>query len=240
MKFLKFVMDYQSESQTELWQAHADEPLDSFLASEFKLDESLRSYVITLTLSLDGSISVRDGLAAISRHLNSMGVFGAGFAAVYPKWGGLSEVAQVGCRACAVGGGIYMLGTGIKDVQRADTTDADSPNLQISLADDSTIRARSLFRGAESASADHPKLARLTAVVSDAIPSVFEVVIEGAPTPSVAVVAFPAGSLSSDGVKSKYAIYAMVHSSDAGECPSGQCKLLFLIFRVAYPYLHVF
>ena len=231
MKFLKFVMDYQSDSQRELWQAHADEPLDSFLASQFNLDDSLRSYVTMLTLSLDGSISVGDGLAAISRHLNSMGVFGAGFAAVYPKWGGLSEVAQVGCRACAVGGGVYMLGTGIKDVQKAsDATDADSPNLQISLADENTIRARSLFQGAESASSDHPKLARLAAVVSEALPSVFEVVVEGAPTPSVAVVAFPAGSLSSGGVTSKYPIYAMVHSSDAGECPSGQCKLLYFLF----------
>ncbi len=225
MKFLKFVLDYQAEPQIELWQARADEPLDSFLASEFKLDETLRSYVITLTLSPDGSISVGDGLAAISRHLSSMGVFGAGFAAVYPKWGGLSEVAQVGCRACAVGGGVYMLGTGIKDVQKvADAADADSPSLQISLTDDNTIRAKSLFRGAEAASADDPQLSRLTVVVSAPLPSVFEVVVEGAPTPSVGVVAFPAGSIQSEGVASQYPIYAMVHSSDAGECPNGQCK----------------
>lgn len=237
MKFLKFVLDYQAEPQIELWQARADEPLDSFLASEFKLDESLRSYVITLTLSLDGSISVRDGLAAISRHLSSMGVFGAGFAAVYPKWGGLSEVAQVGCRACAVGGAVYMLGTGIKDVQRVADAGADSPSLQISLSDDNTIRAKSLFKGAESASDGDLKLSRLTAVVGAPLPSVFEVVVEGAPTPSVGVVAFPAGSIQSEGVASEFPIYAMVHSSDAGECPNGQCKLntFFLQFVPALP-----
>ena len=43
-----------------------------------------------------------------------MGVFGPGFAAVIPKWGGSSEIAQVACRAGAVGGGVYILGTGVR------------------------------------------------------------------------------------------------------------------------------
>ena len=52
-------------------------------------------------------------LPRIARHLRSIGVFGPGFGAVIPKWGGLSEVSQVSCRACAVGGGVYVLGKGV-------------------------------------------------------------------------------------------------------------------------------
>lgn len=95
MKFLKFVLDFESESHAEIWKPKANDGLAGFLESEFKLDRDLQSYVITLTLSLDGRVSVADGLTAINRHLTSMGVFGTGFAAVYPKWGGLSEIAQV-------------------------------------------------------------------------------------------------------------------------------------------------
>ncbi|KAG7145218.1 Rab proteins geranylgeranyltransferase component A like [Verticillium longisporum] len=106
MKFLRFVLDHDAPAQQEKWQSRADDPLAAFLEDEFKLDAELRTLILALTLSLDGAIEVRDGLVAIERHLTSMGMFGPGFAAVYPKWGGGSEIAQVGCRACAVGGGV--------------------------------------------------------------------------------------------------------------------------------------
>ncbi|KAJ4145467.1 hypothetical protein LMH87_004316 [Akanthomyces muscarius] len=221
MKFLKFVFDFESESQAEVWKPHADKPLAEFLSSEFKLDTMLQSYIITLTLSLDGNISVENGLAVISRHLGSMGVFGAGFAAVYPKWGGLSEVCQVGCRAAAVGGAVYMLGTGITQVaKRSD----EAVKLDISLSNDMVVRAKTLFRGSETSPADGVSLARTTAVIGTALPNLFETVVEGSPTPSAIVVAFPAGLVAGgNGHMSQYPIYAMVHSSDTGECPVGQC-----------------
>lgn len=223
MKFLKFVLDYESEPQQEVWKPHADKPLAEFLASDFKLDAALQSYIITLTLSLDGNISVEDGLVAISRHVSSMGVFGAGFAAVYPKWGGLSEVCQVGCRAAAVGGAVYMLGTGITNV--AKRTD-DSLKLDLSLSNDMTVTTRALIRGSEKAPEDAVCLSRTTAVVGAALPKLFEAVVEGSPTPSAIIVAFPTGSVTDGaGNSSEYPIYATVHSSDTGECPSGQCKL---------------
>ncbi|KAM3436955.1 hypothetical protein MY4824_004056 [Beauveria thailandica] len=223
MKFLKFVLDYESEPQAEVWRPHAEKPLAEFLGSEFKLDATLQSYIITLTLSLDGNIAVEDGLVAISRHLSSMGVFGIGFAAVYPKWGGLSEVCQVGCRAAAVGGAVYMLGTGITSVaKRADET----TRLDISLSNGMAVKAKTLFRSSQTVPEDGVCLTRITAVIGAALPRLFEPVMEGSPTPSAIVVAFPTGSVSDDsGHTSEYPIYAMVHSSDTGECPSGQCTV---------------
>ncbi|OAA54187.1 rab proteins geranylgeranyltransferase component A [Cordyceps fumosorosea ARSEF 2679] len=221
MKFLKFVLAYESEPQAELWKPHADKPLAEFLASQFNLDATLQSYIITLTLSLDGNIAVEDGLAVISRHLSSMGVFGAGFAAVYPKWGGLSEVCQVGCRAAAVGGAVYMLGTGITGVAKREN---ESAWMDISLSNDTVVKTKKLVRGSETSPEKAVCLTRTTAVVAAALPKLFEAVVEGSPTPSATVIAFPTGSVSDgNGHTSEYPIYAMVHSSDTGECPTGQC-----------------
>lgn len=221
MKFLKFVLEYDSEPLTELWKPRAREPLESFLESEFKLDVDLRSYVITLTLSLDGKISVEAGLASINRHLTSMGVFGAGFAAVYPKWGGLSEVAQVGCRAGAVGGAVYMLSVGISDIQNA----GDEDELSVTLANGVAIRSKALVQGSSKPTGENRTVSRLTAVVNSNLSSMFESTVEGAPTPCVAVVALPAGSITtSDGITSEFPTFALVHSSDTGECPAGQCE----------------
>ena len=226
MKFLNFVLEYEQEPHADRWKPRAGDPLADFLASEFKLDASLQAYVTALTLSSDGKVSVEVGLTSIHRHLTSMGVFGTGFAAVYPKWGGLSEVAQVGCRASAVGGAVYMLGTGINGVHAAESADASEGNLQISLTNDMTVNTKYLVRGdAESRSDRGAKLSRLTAILSSAMSHLFGAVIEDAPTPAVAVVAFPPGSATdAEGNTSESPIYAMVHSSDTGECPAGQCE----------------
>ncbi|KAL6857861.1 Rab proteins geranylgeranyltransferase component A [Amphichorda felina] len=227
MKFLKFVLAYDVEPNTDLWSPRRDEPLVDFLASEFKLDERLRAYVITLTLSLDGAISVGAGLAAINRHMASMGLFGPGFAAVYPKWGGLSEIAQVGCRAGAVGGAVYMLGTGITDVQVAEesTEDLELP-LAISLSNDVSVKAKTLVQDSSNPTAGVTSLSRLTAVVNSGLSPTFEATVEGTPTPAISVVAFPTGYVTTDdGEVSEFPIYAMLHSSDTGECPKGQCVI---------------
>lgn len=224
MKFLKFVLDYTSEPQTDVWKPHAGDSLASFLAAEFKLDADLQAYIITLTLSLDGKITTEAGLAAIHRHISSMGVFGPGFAAVYPKWGGLSEIAQVGCRAGAVGGAVYMLGVGIKDVQKAASTAEMPEALDIVLSNDMPIKSKTLVKGLGKPARESRRLSRLTAIVDSELSSLFEAVSEG-PTPAVAVVAIPAGTrLGEDGV-SEYPIYAMAHSSETGECPRRQCVL---------------
>ncbi|KAL7800014.1 hypothetical protein V8C37DRAFT_363755 [Trichoderma ceciliae] len=234
MKFLKFVLDYDSELQADVWRPHANDSLASFLAAEFRLDADLQAYIVTLTLSLDGKVSTEAGLAAIHRHLTSMGVFGAGFAAVYPKWGGLSEIAQVGCRAGAVGGAVYMLGVGIKDVQKTSPEDGMPEELDIILTNDMAVKSKALVKGLGKPAGETRRLSRLTAIVDSGLPSLFETVAEGAPTPAVAVVAIPAGTaFGEDGASSEYPIYAVAHSSDAGECPAGQC--VFYLSTLASP-----
>jgi RAB protein geranylgeranyltransferase component A len=190
---------------------------------QFKLDRDLQSYIVTLTLSTDGKISVGAGLAAIHRHLTSMGVFGAGFAAVYPKWGGLAEVAQVGCRAAAVGGATYMLGTTISSVDR--TQSDDESHVQVTLTNGVTVQTKALIRDTEGTSSDGVHVSRLIAIVNSSLASLFQVVVEGSPTPCAAVVAFPVGSVTADdGAASEFPLYALVHSSETGECPAGQCE----------------
>lgn len=149
MKFLKLVLSYEEEEALPQWQEYADRPLADFLSDKMGFDYELRTYITALTLSLDGQISTKKGLGTIHRHLTSMGLFGPGFAAVYPKWGGGSEIAQVACRAGAVGGGIYMLGTGIK-TWKSEGTEEDLVELE--LTDGTVVKAKTLIRGSEQVS----------------------------------------------------------------------------------------
>lgn len=147
MKFLKLVLSYEDEATLPQWQEYAERSLADFLGEKMGLDQELRTYINALTLSLDGQVSTKKGLGTIHRHLTSMGLFGPGFAAVYPKWGGGSEIAQVACRAGAVGGGIYMLGTGIKTIKSEGG--ADDELVELELSDDTVVKAKMLIRASE-------------------------------------------------------------------------------------------
>ncbi|KAI0440761.1 rab protein geranylgeranyltransferase component A [Xylaria telfairii] len=218
MKFLKFVIDYDSDEQKPIWQEKANKPLSEYLVDEFKLNDSLRDCVLALTLTLDGKVTVKDGLSTIHRHLSSIGLFGPGFCAVYPKWGGISEIAQIGCRAGAVGGGIYMLNT---RVSRNENSNGREISLQLS--NEVSIRTTTLISSQQTCLKTSQTIARLVAVINSPLQSLFEILAEGAPTPAVTVVAFPSGSLSnSSPLGLDVPVYAFVHSSDTGECPSGQ------------------
>lgn len=216
MKFLKFVIEYDSEEQRSVWQEHASETLARFLEDQFKLDDSLRRYILALTLTLDGKITVRDGLAIIHRHLSSLGWFGPGFCAVYPKWGGGSEIAQVACRAGAVGGGIYMLDTGMEILP---SDDAQPDTMSLKLSNGTTVQTSALVASRDESAEESLTIRRLVAVVDSTFANLFEVVVEGAPKPAVAVV-----SLAASESASSLPVYTFVHSSDTGECPSGQSK----------------
>ena len=237
MKFLKFVVEYNSEEHTPVWESQAKQPLADFLTSEFKLDETLRKYILALTLTLDDTINVGDGLAAIHRHLSSMGLFGPGFCAVYPKWGGLSEIAQVACRAGAVGGGIYMLGT---SMQVEDGASGDG-RASLKLSNDITVQTCTIISSQQKVSQNGQAIDRLVAVINSPLRSLFEPVLEGAPTPAVVVVAFPSGSITTqDASSSTNPVYASIHSSDTGECPSGQGKFLpLLLITILYQTQHL-
>lgn len=150
MKFLKLVLSYEDEATLPQWQEYAERPLADFLGEKMGLDQELRTYINALTLSLDGQVTTKKGLATIHRHLTSMGLFGPGFAAVYPKWGGGSEIAQVACRAGAVGGGIYMLGTGIKSLKSE--VGVGDGLVELELSDDTVVKAKMVIRASEQVS----------------------------------------------------------------------------------------
>lgn len=269
MKFLKFVIahggsDEDADNNTAEWQSHATAPFGGFLQSEFGLDDHVRDYVLALTLSLDGaSTTVADGLFRLHRHITSMGAFGPGFAAVYPKWGGCSEIAQVACRAGAVGGAVYMLGAGIRRIEQAAAAAAEGSDrregpdesgdvetqgklVEVELTTDVRVKTRLVVGGVEELgttpalalpsgrlggpqpavfSPNTQRLSRLVAVIGAPLPFLFVPPVEGAPVAGGAVMAIPAGRpVLAGGLASEHPIFAMAHSSDTGECPSGQSK----------------
>jgi RAB protein geranylgeranyltransferase component A len=223
MKFLRFIGEY--EDQTQVWEEHRRKPFSTFLSEQFKVPASMQGPLMALTLSPAGSdrTTTEYALPRIARHLRSIGVFGAGFGAVIPKWGGLSEISQVSCRACAVGGGVYVLGTGI--VSPADgVPEAADNKTKLHLKDGEVITAKWVV-GGRSSPALEDSYCRSTTIVSSSLLPLFPPIAEEAPAPASAVVAFPSGSLSLDSQADDLPpVHVFVHSSDTGECPSGQCK----------------
>jgi RAB protein geranylgeranyltransferase component A len=222
MKFLKFVVDY--ENQPDVWQSHAEKGLSLFLAEEFKFPEKLQTLMGALTLSPESLEHTRVdyALPRIQRHLTSIGVFGPGFGAVVPKWGGGAEVAQVGCRACAVGGGVYVLGTGIQQVRTVEAESITSHEVELSNAE--VVKTKFITRVANELPPEALRVAKTMAVVSSPLTTLFASTVEGSPVPAVSVVIFPANTISTPETPQPYPVYIMVHSSETGECPAGQCE----------------
>ncbi|TVY20836.1 Rab proteins geranylgeranyltransferase component A [Lachnellula arida] len=226
MKFLKFVVDY--ENQTEVWEAHGDSSLEDFLSSQFQLPPRLQTVIAALTLSFDSpdKITVRWALPRIARHLTSMGIFGPGFGAVVPKWGGGAEIAQVACRAGAVGGGVYVLGTAVENSQAIESSEETlEQKFSLSLSNGETVRTWHYVNDKDTAAANGIVVSKIIAVVSSPLLPIFASSTEGSPLAAVSVVVFPPNSFSQEGVSATHPVYIMVHSSETGECPVGQCVL---------------
>jgi len=223
MKFLKFVVDY--ENQTELWQPQAESGLSEFLSSQFQLPRELLIVIAALTLSLNApdQISVKWALPRIATHLTSVGVFGPGFGAVVPKWGGGSEIAQVACRAGAVGGGVYVLGTGI--LESSESTFAYGEIINITqLSNGESIQSKYLVQSPASVK-DTTTVSKMIAIISSPLHSLFQNSVEGSPLAAVTVITVPSNTLVINNLDQSHPIYIMLHSSETGECPTGQSVL---------------
>jgi RAB protein geranylgeranyltransferase component A len=227
MKFLRFIADY--EDQPEVWEEHCEKPFPAFLSEQFKLPVALQDPLLALTLSPVGSEFTTTGYALprIARHLRSIGVFGPGFGAVLPKWGGMSEIVQVSCRACAVGGGVYVLGKGLSDVAPAANSDT-SDRVTLRLKDGETVTSRWVVQEEGRKSTSSPMCCKSVTIVSSPLTPLFPPIAEEAPSPASAVVVFPPGSLSlapgSETGEQLPPVHIFVHSSETGECPAGQSK----------------
>jgi hypothetical protein len=222
MKFLRFITEY--EEQTEVWDTCRQQPFPQFLSEQFKIPSTLQGPLLALALSqsISSNTTTEYALPRIARHLRSIGVFGAGFGAVIPKWGGLAEISQVSCRACAVGGGVYVLGKGLTPSANAEPT--SEGDIKLHLKDGEVVTAKWVVGGSTS-SADEDVHCRSMTVVASPLAPLFPPIAEEAPAPASAVVVFPSGSLSLDDSDDELPpVHIFVHSSDTGECPSSQSK----------------
>jgi RAB protein geranylgeranyltransferase component A len=129
----------------------------------------------------------------------------------------------VACRAGAVGGGIYVLGTGVRE------TEFKVPSgISVELTNKETVKTKFLVKSGESVSEREvpaaSNVSKMMSVVSSDLASLFVSTVEGGPTAAVSVVVFPSSSLLVGREPQAYPVYIMVHSSDTGECPGGQSK----------------
>ncbi|KAJ4356365.1 Rab proteins geranylgeranyltransferase component A [Didymosphaeria variabile] len=114
VKILRFILDYENDDEKVKWEQYRASPFSDFLSAVFKAPAVLSTPLLALTMSTKSleSVTTEYALPRIARHLRSIGTLGK-FSALIPKYGGLDEFCQVACRACAVGGGVYVLGNGL-------------------------------------------------------------------------------------------------------------------------------
>ena len=235
MKFLRLAVDV--DAQEAILQKWGTRSFDDFLSCEYRLSTQLRSALHALTLSLKpiDQTTTSYALPRITRHLTSIGVFGPGFGSVVPKWGGVAEIAQVACRALAVGGGVYVLNKGIQDVVRETDKNSADEGLAFKLDGGETITTKWFASDVENFPLSSlpqkglgmPEIARSITILSSTLSELFPLPMDGAPPPAVAVVAFPALRLPDEersAHQNPVPVYLMIHSSDTGECPPNQCK----------------
>ena len=239
MRVLRFIMEY--ETQQDIWAPYKTRPFSDLLTEHFKLPLHLHGLFLALTLSLDPpqKTSTTFALPRIARHLRSTGRLGSGFNSVIPKWGGLAEIAQVACRAGAVGGGVYVLNKGIMEkacLATQEETGSEDARYVVKLADGERIKATWIAGAAEDLDSSHmpstkaqdpiciPAVFRSISIIASPLTSLFPSLAEDSPAPAGAIVVFPSGSLSKGDGRDQQPVYLIIHSSDTGECPNGQSE----------------
>ncbi|RMZ86204.1 hypothetical protein DV737_g332, partial [Chaetothyriales sp. CBS 132003] len=236
MKFLRYVLqddDAQNEASAE---APPSTSLADALETRFRVPAALQAPIVALALSpqLAATTDFNYATTRIRRHMRSAGYFGPGLGAVLAKYGGNAEISQVACRAQAVGGGVYLLGTGLKAVHAPSTMPQDSVEAaasltRVELSDGTEIKARWVVGGVDDLPPevdrplqDHQASPTVTTyhtidIVSSPLQHLFPPTAENGHVPVVAIVL-----VLEDAAVDTAPIYLQVHSEDSGECPSGQ------------------
>ncbi|KAF3491391.1 uncharacterized protein GIQ15_00908 [Arthroderma uncinatum] len=226
MKLLRHFLQQGQDGDVEPDQELDQEMLfQEFLQTKYRIPQELFDPLLSLSLSfksIDKTHSTH-ALPNIKRHLGSIGVFGPGFGAVLAKWGGGAEFSQAACRACAVGGGIYALGRGIKSVDVI-SDDSEGEQLHIHLTDDESVKSKYVVGSAwdlpqqiqKERELPYSRLTRAIMVVNSPLDMLFPPTSENGPIPAGAVVTVPSA-------KGGPPTYLLIHSSDTGECPTSQC-----------------
>ena len=240
MNLLRLAADVeQYNAVSDAW---GSRPFPEFLSSHLKIPDRLQPPLLALTLSPSSPMAVSTAYAIprIHRHLISIGLFGPGFGSIIPKWGGMAEIAQVACRAGAVGGATYVLGRGVDEVCEKRVVDPAllegvAYPLRLSLHGGETVETHWLTgsmydlptKRLPRSPSPATVIARSVSIVSSSLSSLFPISSEGAPPPAGTVIAMPTRLIhleSGSGSGEMAPVYLMVHSSNTGECPDGQCK----------------
>lgn len=214
MKFVRFV---RSAGSQELSADVLATPLSAYLSDKFGLPPTAHTAILALSMLPNRplEVSVGDALPRVTRHLQSIGLYGP-FPALMPKWGGLAEIAQVACRAGAVGGGTYVLDCGLEDVRQHKEDDDGLLNLQ--LLKHGMVKSKWLVGSEDNMpgqkAATKSRISRGIFLVSGTLGALFPPTAEGGVRPAGAVIT----------AHDDLPIHILTHSSDSGECPSGQCK----------------
>ncbi|KAL3493547.1 GDP dissociation inhibitor [Aspergillus germanicus] len=205
-------------------------PFSEYLTSKFQVPPELYDALGSLSLSQVSpqTTAARYAVPRLQRHLASIGVFGPGFGSVLVKWGGGSEISQVGCRALAVGGGVYVLNSGVDSLKHDEQPGEDS-RIHMQLTSGETITSKYVvgskwdLPAAAGVRCDYDRVSRSITIVSSSLDGLFPITAEGGPIPAGAVVVFPSASLGL--TDESPPVYITVHSSETAECPSGQSVL---------------
>ncbi|KAJ5734919.1 uncharacterized protein N7483_000044 [Penicillium malachiteum] len=222
MRFLRHISKPADEDSDEV-EEDLSMPLGNYLSAKFDIPQDLQSPLLSLSLSqqpLQGTLASY-AIPRIKRHLASIGALGPGFGGVISKYGGGSEILQVACRASAVGGGVYALGTGIQSLAN---NDSDEYPAELQLSNGEVVKSKCVVGSLwdlppQEPSSTFGKIARSITVVSSNFVSFFPVTVEGAPTPASAILMFPGEAL---GSPQSPPVYFQIHSSDTGDCPREQ------------------
>jgi Rab proteins geranylgeranyltransferase component A len=239
MKFLRFVLKDDDDASELDEDEMAGMSLKDAMEMKFKLPESLQPAMLALALSPVSADQMPSDIALsrIRRHVTSIGYFGAGFGAVIAKYGGNSEIAQVACRAQAVGGGVYLLGHGLQTVE----PEQDSDLVKCTLSDGTCVQARNVSGSMDDVPAlpqqpptDTTKPTstwKIISIIADPLGQFFTPTSEGGTIPAVAIIMVSAVH---DTLGNGNPVYLQIHSEDTGECPAGQCELLSLLVFVVF------
>lgn len=256
MKFLRSVL-FEQESEPALEVDHSDgETLSSQLTAQFGLAPSLHPPLLALSLSYDAGSAVRSkpAVSRIRRHLRSIGTFGPGFGAVMAKYGGGAEIAQVACRASAVGGAVYALGHRLEkviDLGRNSIESQPSAEAIASLEFATGEKLKSCFvvgcaedfpagvanEASGRRSKDLVRMMHSICIVSSTLEHLLPPTSEDGPVPAAAMVIDMGDHQKGTPSQTSHAsvseilpVYMLVHSSESGECPVGQSKFYRLAF----------
>jgi Rab proteins geranylgeranyltransferase component A len=241
MKFLRAVISESSDGANPAEDlSHASLP--SILTTRFGVPPDLQQPLLALSLSYDSSnnVKTKSAVPRIRRHMRSIGAFGPGFGAVMPKYGGGAEIAQVACRASAVGGAVYVLGRGLRRMRGLETESVEPEGhpeelVHLELSDGENIKARFVAGCAEDvppelvreaatdSNAELVTMAHSINIVSSPLDHLFPPTSENGPVPAGAVVVI-GGEEPNAPIQSQRPTYLVIHSSDSGECPPGQCE----------------